>query len=325
MNITIYSFKMDTQSSEMNTANIIDLGILRCPISMTLCYDPVIAEDGYTYERNYIESHFKVKRTSPMTNETIGKKLITNFIVKQTIQSVLENNPNLQKEFDESKKENCRKYSSAELYDECESGNNINNIRLLINHGVNVNWVNNMGLTPLLVACIWDYVEVARLLLDNGAEVDKTNKSGMTPLYVASQNGHLDLARLLLEKGADINKTNHEGWTPLHAACIGTLLPSDPRSVNVVQLLIENNADINCLTNEGQKPIDIACEMKQYDIVEKLYIKKNISVSATEKKKKKKKKGVLAATGKALKVTTDVIIAFAYVIVATRRVIVSIR
>jgi len=313
---------MDTQSSEMKTSNIIDLGILRCPISMSLCYDPVIAEDGYTYERNYIESHFKLKRTSPMTNQTIGKKLITNFIVKQTIQSVLENNPNLQKEFDESKKENCRKYSSAELYDECESGDNIHNIRLLINHGVNVNWVNNLGLTPLLIACIWGYVEVAQLLLEKGAEVDKPNQIGMTPLYVASQNGHLDMARLLLEKGADINKTNHKGWTPLHAVCRGGM----NGAVNIVQLLIENNADINYLTNEGQKPIDIACEMKQYDIVEKLYVKKNVSVpvsvpvSATEKKKKKKK-GVLAATGNALKVTTNVIISVAYVIVAIRRVI----
>ena len=49
----------DTQSSKMNTASITDLGLLLCPILMTLCYDPIIVEDGYMYERKFIEAHFK--------------------------------------------------------------------------------------------------------------------------------------------------------------------------------------------------------------------------------------------------------------------------
>jgi len=70
---------------------------------MTLCYDPVIAEDGYTYERRSIDAHFKIKETSPMTNENIGTSLISNLILnlilKQIIQNVLRSNSNLQKEF----------------------------------------------------------------------------------------------------------------------------------------------------------------------------------------------------------------------------------
>lgn len=85
--------------------NSIDLRLLRCPISMTLCYDPVIVEDGYTYERRSIDAHFKIKETSPMTNENIGTSLISNLILKQIIQNVLKSNFNLQKEFEESKKE----------------------------------------------------------------------------------------------------------------------------------------------------------------------------------------------------------------------------
>ena len=89
---------MDTQSSEMNTFVITDLRLLRCPISLTFCYDPVIAEDGNTYERRCIETHFENKQTSPMTNEPIGKNLTSNLILKQIIQNVLENNSNLQTE-----------------------------------------------------------------------------------------------------------------------------------------------------------------------------------------------------------------------------------
>ena len=91
---------MDTPSSEMNTSLITDdLLLLRCPISMTFCYDPVIAEDGYTYERRCIEAHFEIKQTSPMTNEPIGKSLTSNLILKKIIQNVLENNSNLCKTF----------------------------------------------------------------------------------------------------------------------------------------------------------------------------------------------------------------------------------
>ena len=66
---------MDMESSNETNFVIDDLRLLRCPISMTLCYDPVIAQDGYTYERRCIEDHFEMKQTSPMTNKIIGTSL----------------------------------------------------------------------------------------------------------------------------------------------------------------------------------------------------------------------------------------------------------
>ena len=59
---------------------------------MLLFYDPVIAEDGYTYERHSIEKHLKTKTTSPMTNENIEKTLITNILIRQSIQNLIEIN-----------------------------------------------------------------------------------------------------------------------------------------------------------------------------------------------------------------------------------------
>eukprot|EP00435_Cladocopium_sp_Y103_P058783 s1114_g20.t1 len=44
---------------------------LCCPISLQLMEDPVIAEDGYTYERSCIQRSLEVKRESPMTNQPI--------------------------------------------------------------------------------------------------------------------------------------------------------------------------------------------------------------------------------------------------------------
>jgi U-box domain len=57
-----------------------------CPISQEVMKVPVIAEDGFTYERESITTWFQNKSTSPMTNEIIGKLLIPNHSLKSEIE-----------------------------------------------------------------------------------------------------------------------------------------------------------------------------------------------------------------------------------------------
>ncbi|KAG8559892.1 hypothetical protein GDO81_017481 [Engystomops pustulosus] len=48
-----------------------------CPITCEIMKDPVIASDGYSYERKAIESWISTKRTSPMTNLPLENLLLT--------------------------------------------------------------------------------------------------------------------------------------------------------------------------------------------------------------------------------------------------------
>merc|ERR1712146_368871 len=49
-----------------------------CPITHEIMKNPVIAEDGFTYERKAIEEHFnRSGGKSPMTRQEIGRTLIT--------------------------------------------------------------------------------------------------------------------------------------------------------------------------------------------------------------------------------------------------------
>jgi len=71
---------------EEQLANIDDLlETYVCPISQEIVTDPVIAEDGHTYERISIENWLKTHSTSPMTSQPIGKKLVPNFKAKTTV------------------------------------------------------------------------------------------------------------------------------------------------------------------------------------------------------------------------------------------------
>ncbi|PAA90722.1 hypothetical protein BOX15_Mlig005854g3, partial [Macrostomum lignano] len=62
-----------------------------CPITRELMRDPVIAADGYTYERGAIESWLERGRTtSPMTNELMKPQLISNRSLRVLIQRYIE-------------------------------------------------------------------------------------------------------------------------------------------------------------------------------------------------------------------------------------------
>ena len=75
------------------------------------------------------------------------------------------------------------------------------------------------GYTPLLFAARHGRVENARLLLDAGADVNAAAPTGESALVVASFSGQGRVARMLLERGADPDD-QAAGYTPLHTAVV---------------------------------------------------------------------------------------------------------
>ena len=67
---------------------------LVCPITQELAVDPVTAEDGRVYERSAIEDWLKqtvgAQVKSPVTNELMGRKLLTALQVRNNIKSMVE-------------------------------------------------------------------------------------------------------------------------------------------------------------------------------------------------------------------------------------------
>ncbi len=75
------------KNKRMNN-QIFDNNDFRCPITMLIFRDPVIASDGHVYEENAIKYWMKEKSTSPMTREHLEKKLYPCHTIKSTIQSI---------------------------------------------------------------------------------------------------------------------------------------------------------------------------------------------------------------------------------------------
>lgn len=91
-------------------------------------------------------------------------------------------------------------------------------VKLLIEHGADVNVRSSNGYTPLIAAASEDRSEIARYLIEHGAAVDCKDASGETPLSLACSLGHFKTTEVLLEYGANTNVTSNARRTPMAVA-----------------------------------------------------------------------------------------------------------
>ncbi|KAK3233847.1 hypothetical protein CYMTET_55879 [Cymbomonas tetramitiformis] len=68
---------------------------IRCPISLEIMRDPVIAADGHTYERASIEQWLRTHANSPKTGERLPNKNLTpNYTVRSMVATLQAQSPN---------------------------------------------------------------------------------------------------------------------------------------------------------------------------------------------------------------------------------------
>src|ERR1700687_3384407 len=82
---------------------------------------------------------------------------------------------------------------------EAVENRDIESVRTLLAHHVNVNTSQPDGTTALHWAAHWDDLETADLLLRAGANVNATNDYGVTPLSLSCNNGNESMVEQLLK------------------------------------------------------------------------------------------------------------------------------
>lgn len=78
---------------------------------------------------------------------------------------------------------------------------NLEVVKLLIQFGAPVNKHTDSVESPLTFAAIGNRVAIALLLIDHGANIEEVNNNGFTPLMEASRHGHKFMVEVLLRKG----------------------------------------------------------------------------------------------------------------------------
>ena len=84
-------------------------------------------------------------------------------------------------------------------------GGRIEEVRMLIKEGADVNAKNYNDETPLYWACGGGAVEIVKALLEAGADLYAKTEDGYTPLYRATNHGGLEIVKLLLKEGVNVH------------------------------------------------------------------------------------------------------------------------
>ena len=115
--------------------------------------------------------------------------------------------------------------------------NDADAVARFLGEGIDVDYANSLGQTPLHIAVMWGNVEVATLLLDEGADPNPVNQlSGATPLHVLAASNkdasrRLQCAALLVDRGGDPLRLNADGHAPHQAVQVDGVVPPDAEAL----------------------------------------------------------------------------------------------
>ncbi len=76
-------------------------------------------------------------------------------------------------------------------------------MRLIIQHGININYIDDFGQTPLMVACKQNNFHLVKFIIINGATIDVTDIDGKSALDYAQQNENSQIINLLIHNNKD--------------------------------------------------------------------------------------------------------------------------
>lgn len=88
----------------------------------------------------------------------------------------------------------------------------IDEVKRLIESGVNINLVSHTGETILHQACWHGEIDFVILLINMGADIEAENMKKYTPLLFAGLTHNFDVAEYLIKKGANMSKRSLDEW-----------------------------------------------------------------------------------------------------------------
>jgi len=149
-------------------------------------------------------------------------------------------------------------------------------VRVLLDHGAQVNGTNPRGQTPLMWAVSEKNAAAAKFLIERGANVNaKTNPlppprkldlifsaptpaGGMAALLFAARQNDLASVKTLLDGGADINLQSADGSTALLVAIIN-------EHNELAAYLLDHGADPNLADDRGRAGLYVAIDMRNLE------------------------------------------------------------
>lgn len=128
-------------------------------------------------------------------------------------------------------------------------------IESLLKRGVNLNYQNFDGSTPLILSSIKGNLEISTLLIKNGASINVINHHGRSALLESFEGKiNINLIKFLIENGADVNigNTNHSSINNVLYSIYNYNQLDETVKIELVRLIIEKGFKLNEKDNKGR-------------------------------------------------------------------------
>ncbi|KAL0968084.1 hypothetical protein UPYG_G00262170 [Umbra pygmaea] len=139
----------------------------------------------------------------------------------------------------------------------------VDNVTLLLDHGVSPHTANSKNETPLLLAVRYGSYDVAAALLRGGASVEQVCLKRWTAMHEAAKMGCPDIMVLLLQHGGRVTEIDQDGVTPMAIAV-------EYAHSDVLEILIHNGGNVNAQAPNGDSVLFDAAGSGSLECIELL-------------------------------------------------------
>jgi ankyrin repeat protein len=156
---------------------------------------------------------------------------------------------------------------------------NLELVKLLINHNAHVDTVSSSLFTPLHMACLLRNFGIVQILVDHRASVNCKAEDGETPLMCAVTSGAVDIVELLLRRGANpfLDRVLNKELSGVLVSTLGEAALCG--HVDVFEVLMEYDADVNYTDKGVVSVLALACVGGSEDIIDYLLKTNEIDLS----------------------------------------------
>jgi len=153
-------------------------------------------------------------------------------------------------------------YSAISMATKAFKEQNARLVKLILDHGADVNAKTSMGFTPLIFSSKDGFVKTVEHLIANGANVNLSTKFGYTPLLFSStQFGKEKVNEILIKSGIDTKSPNQ---------FTGLLDEIKQNHLDIIDLLISSGAKINHSSRNGLTALIISAKSGETQVVKNL-------------------------------------------------------
>ncbi|XP_067311391.1 fibronectin type 3 and ankyrin repeat domains protein 1-like [Pseudorasbora parva] len=136
---------------------------------------------------------------------------------------------------------------------------------ILVKHGADINKRDNTGKNSLMQACYAGHLDTVKYLHNCGSTWQCRDMAGCTPLHWAVDGGHLSVITYMIQDGCEVDVTDKVSlWTPLMR------VSAISGNAAVASTLLQAGADVNVRDKDGKTPLMVAVLNNHVELVKLL-------------------------------------------------------